>query len=179
MQTKKLTGKQDLFCREFIIDLNATQAAIRAGYSKKTAKEIGSENLTKPNIQDCISELRKKTLEQLDISHQRIVEEYAKIAFSDIADYFNDAIRIKEIKEISNTAAIRSITIEERTFDSGTSIKIKITLWNKKEGLEGLAKHTGFFKADNNQKQSTQIIIEGMNAADGVANLQNPDELVG
>lgn len=49
-----MTEKQKIFCDEYIVDLNATQAAIRAGYSEKTAKSIGSENLTKPDIQEYI-----------------------------------------------------------------------------------------------------------------------------
>lgn len=53
---KKLTAKQQRFCDEYLIDLNATQAAIRAGYSKKTAKAIGNENLTKPDIKKYIEE---------------------------------------------------------------------------------------------------------------------------
>lgn len=52
----KLTEKQKRFCDEYLIDLNATQAAIRAGYSEKTAHSIGAENLTKPEIQKCLSE---------------------------------------------------------------------------------------------------------------------------
>ena len=50
----KLTAKQQRFCDEYLIDLNATQAAIRAGYSKKTARKIGQENLTKPDIKQYI-----------------------------------------------------------------------------------------------------------------------------
>jgi phage terminase small subunit len=64
--TAKLTAKQEMFCREYLIDLNATQAAIRAGYSKDTANVIGCENLTKPNIQEYIHilvEERKKRVE--------------------------------------------------------------------------------------------------------------------
>ena len=51
---KKLTARQERFCREYIIDYNATKAAVRAGYSEKTAKSIGSENLTKPDIRTYI-----------------------------------------------------------------------------------------------------------------------------
>jgi phage terminase small subunit len=50
MVDKKLTLKQEMFCREYLVDLNGTQAAIRAGYSEDTAKEIASQNLTKLNI---------------------------------------------------------------------------------------------------------------------------------
>lgn len=55
-QPSKLTAKQQRFCEEYLIDLNATQAAIRAGYSEKTAHDIGSENLRKPNIANYIAE---------------------------------------------------------------------------------------------------------------------------
>ena len=56
----KLTAKQERFCEEYLIDLNATQAAIRAGYSAKTAKAMGCENLTKPDISDFISKAKLK-----------------------------------------------------------------------------------------------------------------------
>lgn len=59
-QPSKLTHKQERFCEEYLIDLNATQAAIRAGYSKKTAQRIGSENLSKPLIADYITEKREE-----------------------------------------------------------------------------------------------------------------------
>lgn len=57
-----LTDKQQRLVDEYLIDLNATQAAIRAGYSEKTAKEIGSENLTKPNIAKAIEEAIQKAI---------------------------------------------------------------------------------------------------------------------
>jgi len=64
----KLTDKQNRFCIEYIIDLNATQAAIRAGYSQKTANRIGSENLTKLVIQQKITKLQANTLEKAEMS---------------------------------------------------------------------------------------------------------------
>ena len=65
MDEKKMTNKQKRFCDEYLIDLNATQAAIRAGYSKKTARAIGQENLTKPVIKEYIQERMKKKEEEL------------------------------------------------------------------------------------------------------------------
>lgn len=62
-----LTPKQEMFVREYLIDLNATQAAIRAGYSKRTARQIGQENLTKPDIQECITELIKSRAEKVEL----------------------------------------------------------------------------------------------------------------
>ncbi len=64
---KPLTAKQEMFCLEYLKDLNATQAAIRAGYSEKTAKEISCENLTKPNIQSRVSQLMAERVEKTKI----------------------------------------------------------------------------------------------------------------
>jgi len=63
----KLTDKQEVFCREYIVDLNATQAALRAGYSQKTAQRIGSENLSKPLIQGRVTELMQERVERVQI----------------------------------------------------------------------------------------------------------------
>lgn len=63
----KLTAKQKRFCEEYLIDLNATQAAIRAGYSEKTACAIGTENLRKPNIAIFITEMKAKRSEETRI----------------------------------------------------------------------------------------------------------------
>lgn len=72
---KKLTAKQQRFCDEYLIDLNATQAAIRAGYSEKTAKQIGQENLTKLDIKSCI-EKRMAEKEAALIADQNEVMKY-------------------------------------------------------------------------------------------------------
>lgn len=65
MADKKLTAKQQRFCDEYLIDLNATQAAIRAGYSKKTAKQIAQENLTKPDLKKYIQERMEQKEKEL------------------------------------------------------------------------------------------------------------------
>lgn len=72
---KKLTAKQQRFCDEYLIDLNATQAAIRAGYSEKTAKQIGQENLTKPDIKNYIQERMEQKEKEL-IADQNEVMKY-------------------------------------------------------------------------------------------------------
>lgn len=87
----QLTPKQEMFCNEYLVDLNATQAAIRAGYSKKTAKDIGCENLAKPNLQERIGELmseRSKRV-QLDGDYvlmgiKSVVERCVQSEFKDV-----------------------------------------------------------------------------------------------
>ncbi len=83
---KKLTPKQERFCREYMIDLNATQAAIRAGYSEKTASEQGYENLRKPQIANKIAELQEEKAEKLNISFEDCLRRAWEIATSEEKD---------------------------------------------------------------------------------------------
>lgn len=69
-----LTPKQALFVKEYLVDLNATQAAIRAGYSEKTAKEIGCENLTKPNIKRAIDEAMDARAKRIEVDEDYVIE---------------------------------------------------------------------------------------------------------
>ncbi len=70
----QLTTKQERFCLEYVVDFNATQAAVRAGYSEHTAKSIGSENLTKPDIQEVLAALKARDASKLELTHQMVLE---------------------------------------------------------------------------------------------------------
>ena len=74
-----LNDRQERFCREYIIDLNATNAALRAGYSKKTAYAMGYENLNKPQIQARLSELQAKPLKKLEITAESVLQKFVEI----------------------------------------------------------------------------------------------------
>lgn len=75
----KLTDKQELFAREYLKDLNATQAAIRAGYSAKTAKETGYENLTKPHLQEFIAELNTERMNRVQVDADYVLRQAVKL----------------------------------------------------------------------------------------------------
>ena len=75
----KLTAKQEAFCEEYLVDLNATQAAIRAGYSEATAYSIGHENLSKPDIAESIAELQAKRSERVEISADDVLRKLIKL----------------------------------------------------------------------------------------------------
>lgn len=75
----KLTNKQEAFCLEYLIDLNATQAAIRAGYSEKTATEMGYENLSKPHIAEKISKLKHERSEKTKIDAEWVLNQAVKV----------------------------------------------------------------------------------------------------
>ena len=79
----KLTEKQELFVQEYLIDLNATQAAIRAGYKEDNAYSMGAENLKKPQIAERIEEVMNERAARTDITQDRILNELAKIGFAE------------------------------------------------------------------------------------------------
>ncbi len=94
-----LTDKQEAFCREYLIDLNATQAAIRAGYSEKTANEQGSQNLVKLSIQKRIQELMNDRSERLEITADYVLNRLVEIDQMDVLDILHDDGGIKPIHE--------------------------------------------------------------------------------
>lgn len=79
----KLTERQKRFCEEYLIDLNATQAAVRAGYRKKNARSTAAENLTKPNIQLYLQQLMQERSERTGITSDFVLEELRRIALAD------------------------------------------------------------------------------------------------
>lgn len=81
-----LTAKQQAFVAEYLIDLNATQAALRAGYSEKTAGAIGNENLKKHEIQEAISAARKKRAERTEVDQDYVIRKLKEIADKDASD---------------------------------------------------------------------------------------------
>ncbi len=157
---KKLSNKQNFFIKEYLIDFNATQAAIRAGYSKKRADQIGYENLRKPEIQRSIQKQIKKRCDRLEISADRVLKERARIAFFDIRKLFNKNGTLKQVHELDDdtAAAVNSIILDAKIgkntdgeFVSSSFIKIVKTL-NKDKSLEALEKHLGLYEKDNDQK---------------------------
>ena len=95
MAQRKLNPKQQRFVEEYLIDLNATQAAIRAGYSPKTATAIASENLSKPSISAAIACAMAERSKRTGITQDRILEELAKVAFIKLTDIVDDTGKIK------------------------------------------------------------------------------------
>ena len=90
-----LTRKQERFCREYLIDHNATQAAIRTGYSTESARQIGSENLTKPNISKRIEQLEQKLGESVSISRAEIRKDLQSIIDNPDATF---SVRLRAIE---------------------------------------------------------------------------------
>lgn len=88
-----LTPKQQRFVEEYLVDLNATQAAIRAGYSEKNAGKIGPELLGKTGVSAAIQAAKRRLSERTEITAERILLELAKIGFADASDSQNSNLR--------------------------------------------------------------------------------------
>lgn len=138
-----MTKKQKRFVEEYLIDLNATQAAIRAGYSPHTAKDIGCENLAKPNIAAAISQAMAERSRRTGINQDRVLQELARIGFAKITDVVDpETAEIRTDASDDDLACIQSIKIKPNEF--GTEREVK--LYDKKAALVDLGKHLGLFK---------------------------------
>lgn len=116
----KLTAKQKKFVEEYLIDLNATQAAIRAGYSTESAKEIGCENLTKPNVKAEIDKAIAERSRRTGINQDRVLRELAKIAFVNPGDVINlNQATVKSDAKEEDLAAIASVKIKNIPTEDG------------------------------------------------------------
>lgn len=145
----EIREKQERFCQEYIIDLNATAAAIRAKYSSRRASELGYQLLQKPTVKARIQELLSERAERTMISQDRVLLEIARLAFNDPRKAFNADGSLKNIHEWPDevAAAISSIEIvEEKSKDTDlpyeSTVK-KIRFWDKGKQIELAAKHLG------------------------------------
>lgn len=143
----KLTAKQQRFVEEYLIDLNATQAAIRAGYSPATAGAIGSENLKKPEIRAHIDKALAERSKRTGINADRVVRELARIALVNPANVINfDEATVREDASEDDLAAISSVKVKTIPTEDGEIVEREVRFYDKNRALELLGKHLGMFK---------------------------------
>ena len=142
---RKLTDKQKKFVEEYLIDLNATQSAIRAGYSPKTANEQGARLLANVSIQEAISKAMAERSRRTGINQDRIVQELARIAFVKITDVVDHDGEINTNASDDDLACIESYKVEDSDSVNGSSSKREVKLASKIKALELLGKHVGMW----------------------------------
>lgn len=161
----KLTEKQQRFVDEYLIDLNATQAAIRAGYSVKTADAIGCENLTKPNIQQAIAEHMAERSRRTGVNQDRVVLELARIAFVNIDDVVDtETGKILPNASRDDLACIEGIKYKESDNQFGGSVEREVKIASKMKALELLGKHLGMWNDKLDVNVTAPIVISGADA---------------
>lgn len=178
-----LTPKQKRFCEEYLIDLNATQAAIRAGYSLKTAEQTASRLLRNVKVQEYIAKRQKELSRSTEITQERVIKELALIAFSNAADYARvvekkmkievGGVLVDVLDEDGNPVMYRTVEpvlTEELTDDQKRALAVikkgrdglEVRPCSKEKALELLGKHLGIFtdKIEANVNDTTRSELQ-------------------
>ncbi len=155
---RKLAPMQSVFVQEYLCDLNATQAAIRAGYSKKTAEQQGFQLLQKPLVQKAIAAKMADREKRTEITQDRVLRELAKLGFADIRKAVKwgegMAVTDPESGEVIISNGVSMIASDDIDDDTAASISevsqsaqgIKIKMHDKRAALVDIGKHLGMFK---------------------------------
>ncbi len=145
MSKRKLTQKQILFAKEYLKDLNATQAAIRAGYSKKTAKQIATENLSKPAIAAAIQAGCKKRMDKVEVDADWVLQRLVEEAEADVADLYRDGGGLKPPHEWPmawRKGLVAGVDVHfERGEDGEAGTTTKVRLSDRIKRIELIGKH--------------------------------------
>lgn len=171
--TKALSPKQERFVAEYLVDLNAAQAAIRAGYSPKTAKEQGARLLTNVHIQKAVQERRQQHQANTGLTVERVLLEAMRLAFFDIrklTDADGNPIPINQLDD-DTAAAIQGLelaTERVRGDDEGAETVVrKYKIADKNAAVERLFKHLGLFQKDNDQNNPAKALQALLDVVDG------------
>ncbi|WP_157442639.1 terminase small subunit [Deinococcus misasensis] len=165
---RTLTNMQERFCDEYMVDLNATKAAIRAGYSPKSAHVIAHDLLKNPLVAQHITTLKRKKAQKNEITAQRVIEELAAIAFSSTRDlgvwdadgltpYPSSILTRDEAASVKRVKMKKTISqVSELVTD--TTIEIEIQQHDKLAALDKLAKHFGIYKEAGDDGKNSGLL---------------------
>ena len=146
----KITKKNEVFCEEYLIDLNATQAAIRAGYSPDSAGSIGFELLKKPEIRARIDQAMA----------DRVLRELGRIAFLNPKDVIDlDTAKVLDTATEDDLAVIAGVKVKQTPTELGTSVEREVKMADKLKALELCGRHLGMFKDNPEANAPVTVVI--------------------
>ena len=164
----KLTAKRVKFIQEYLVDMNATQAAIRSGYSAKRADAIGYDLLRITEVQEALAIARQELSAKTGVTPEKVIEGFARGAFFDLADLYDKNGYLKNVHEIPEKArvALAGIEVEELFEGRGESREHigrvrKVKLSSRHQNLDSLAKHFGLYDADRSNQVNVKFIVCG------------------
>ncbi len=174
----KLTSKNAVFCDEYLIDLNGTQAAIRAGYSPQTAGSIANELLKKPEIRARIDMAMAERSKRTGITADRVLLELGRVAFVDPLDVIDpDTAEVRTDATADDRAVIAGVKVKyipRKSYDEDgnaiveTAIEREVKILDKLKALELCGRHLGMFKDNVNLNVSEPVqIVDDLGAGDG------------
>lgn len=161
----ELKGRRERFCREYLIDMNATQAYVRAGYTSEYPGIQCSKLMAEPEIHERIAELSAARLKAVDLEANDIIVELLRMLTSDPLNYVNDDGSVKALVDIPLDARRAVASFEVDTVGTtGAVIRTKVKFWSKEKAAELLGKHLTLFKDVLNVEgldDLAKLIIEG------------------
>lgn len=162
----RLTDKQKRFVAEYLVDLNATQAAIRAGYSWKSAARIAVDLLNKTQVSEAIQKAMRDREARTEITQDKVLEELARVAFANGADFARVIVKNGcQTVELVNTD---DVPPEKRSAIAGIKkgkYGIEVSSYDKVKALELLGKHLGLFDGKGQAKNEIHPLISDLVAA--------------
>lgn len=159
-----LTDKQQRFCDEYQVSFNATQAAIRAGYSKKTANEQGSRLLANVSIQQELQKKKDRVAKKLEITQEMVLEGYRKLAFYDARKFYDDKGNLKDVVDLDDETAfaLSGFDVMEEKGGNGQGKQVvlgytkKIKMSDRKGALDSICKVLGYNSPDKVAQTDTE-----------------------
>lgn len=145
-EPRKLTPRQERFCQRYTIHWNATRAAKEAGYSEKSAMELGYQVLQSPSVQARIQSLTDHALKEIGVSRERTLTELARIAYTnmkELARWTHSGVEFHTSEEVSEEAAASISEVSETVTQAGGTLKIK--QHDKVKALELLGRYQKLF----------------------------------
>jgi phage terminase small subunit len=164
-----LTRRQEVFVQNYLVSLNATEAAKLSGYSPKTAKAIGSTLLTNVNVAAALKRERERLARKFEVTIERVLSELARIAFSDMRDFMKpgpDGSPVLDFSALTpdQSAVLQEVTVEEFKDGRSDQRQVRRTKFRKEPkiaALELLGKHLGMFSENVNHKHEHQHTVLG------------------
>ncbi len=164
----ELNDRQQRFVAEYLIDLNATAAYIRAGYSPNGAQQSSSELLLNPVVARAVAEGQAAHLHHADVTAQRVLEEYRRLAFMDARSFWEKvvvgvafgvpitSVRLKAITDLTPDegaclAGFEAVIKNAAAGDGQQDLVHKVKFWSKLDALEKLGEHLALFEGDGQQ----------------------------
>lgn len=177
---EQLTDKQKRFCQEYVIDLNGTQAAIRAGYSRKTANEIAAQNLAKLSVKAEIGKLRAEIAERNNVTVDYLIRGLKSIADDDISKYFEAKVLKRGLRlQLSKSfPIIDKKNIKKLQFNKKGEVTIE--MYSRLEAMVQLGRHIGFFNNEQTTEKQIMAILTKAHESQGLTetDLQKIAEMI-
>lgn len=162
MAAGELNARQRRFITEYLVDQNGTQAAIRAGYAKRSAHVTASLLISNANVKAAIDKQMSKMLSKIEVTAERVLAERARLAFFDVRKLIDATGKPKPIHELDDDTAAAIAGVEVANIGNsqvGEGEVLKIRMADKNASLTALEKHLGLYKEGGDSGAPLQINI--------------------